>query len=265
MATMREFKEGQVIFRENEPGDTAYLIERGRVEIVKGSGKATVHLAYIEANEPFGEMSMIDEKPRSATAVAVEPTVVQELHREDFLQNLEAHPKIAMNLLRLLFERLREADATIQELSRSQPRPVPALSSPFRGDPVKASPGLTVTLSALTAEARKTLPEDELQITRFPFRIGRQGEGGPATNDLSLPDGLPGRVSCNHAWIIKAGNRIGVSDRGSLTGSIIDGKRLGGPGSHPSTVFLSASESTLVLGDSASPYRFKISLSLADA
>ncbi len=239
MIRMREFKEGQVIFREADTGDTAYLIERGRVQIVKGSGKDAVHIAYIEANQPFGEMSMIDEKPRSATAIAVESTVAQELHREDFLQNLESHPKIAMNLLRLLFERLREADATIQQLSRAVPPQAPAQPSPFRREAARTGAEFVVTLSAMTAEARKALPEDAVRITRFPFRIS----------------------ACHDVSIIKAGNRIGVSDRGGLTGSILNGRRFGGPGSPASTIFLSSPEATLILGDDSSPYRFKIGIS----
>jgi CRP-like cAMP-binding protein len=265
MIRMREFKAGQVIFRENDPGETAYLIERGRVEIVKGSGKAAVHIAYIDANQPFGEMSMIDEKPRSATALAVEDTVVQELHREDFMENLESHPKIAMNLLRLLFERLREADATILQLSRSNPGAATMPPSRFRRETAKSEGAVVVTLCGITPEARKALPGDAVRITRFPFRIGRQCADESTPNDLSLRDEYPFRVSRHHVSIIKAGNRIGVSDRGSSTGSILDGQRLGGPGSRPSTVFLSSSEATLVLGDDSSPYRFKIGIGPADA
>jgi CRP-like cAMP-binding protein len=243
MIKMREFKEGEVIFREAEPGDTAYLIERGRVEIVKGSGKDAVHIAYIEANQPFGEMSMIDEKPRSATAIAVEPTVAQELNREDFLQNLESHPKIAMNLLRLLFERLREADATIQQLSRAIPPEATMQPSRFRREAATPAAQFVVTLSAMTPEARKVLTEDSVRITRFPFRIS----------------------TCHDVSIIKAGNRIGISDRGNSTGSILDGRRFGCPGSPASTIFLSSPEATLIVGDDNSPYRFKIGIVLAEA
>jgi CRP-like cAMP-binding protein len=265
MSKMREFKAGQVIFRENDAGDTAFLIERGRVEIVKGSGKATVHIAYIEANQPFGEMSMIDDKPRSATAVAVEDTVVQELHRDDFLQNLESHPKIAMNLLRLLFERLREADATILQLSRSSSLTAPTQPSRFRREQVNAGSEFVVTLSGITAEARAALPEEIVRITRFPFRIGRRSADESTDNDLSLPDEQPFRVSRHHVSIIKAGNRIGVSDRSSATGSMLNGQRFGGADSHASTIFLSSPEATLILGDETSPYQFKIGIDLAEA
>src|SRR5690242_15016533 len=66
------YEAGQVIFSENERGEIAYVIETGRVEVLKTINGLRVHLAYIEAGDPFGEMSLIDEKPRSATIVAVE-------------------------------------------------------------------------------------------------------------------------------------------------------------------------------------------------
>ena len=65
-------------------------------------GSEEVHLAYIGAGEPFGEMGMIDEKPRSATVVAVEMTIVRELHRDDFFQNMLKHTlEVAISLLKV--------------------------------------------------------------------------------------------------------------------------------------------------------------------
>src|SRR6516225_2616246 len=68
----RQYEPGEVIFRENDIGEIAYVIVSGRVEVLKNLGGQNIHIAYIGAGEPFGEMSMIDEKPRSATIVAVE-------------------------------------------------------------------------------------------------------------------------------------------------------------------------------------------------
>src|SRR5438309_9509586 len=109
MIAVRQYEPGDVIFSENDIGETAYVIERGRVEVLKNLDGSNVHIAYIGAGEPFGEMSMIDEKPRSATVVAVEKTTVRELHRDQFLQTLQTNPEIGITLLKILFERLREA------------------------------------------------------------------------------------------------------------------------------------------------------------
>src|SRR4029434_16810 len=77
--TLRQYEAGEVIVQENDLGETAYLIEQGQVEVSKELDGQHVHLAYLGAGAIFGEMSMIDEKPRSATVTAVTATVVSEL------------------------------------------------------------------------------------------------------------------------------------------------------------------------------------------
>jgi CRP/FNR family transcriptional regulator, cyclic AMP receptor protein len=84
--TLRRYNAGEVIVQENDLGETAYLIGQGRVEVTKELDGRNVHLAYLDVGEIFGEMSMIDEKPRSATVTAVTETVVSELHRDDFFE-----------------------------------------------------------------------------------------------------------------------------------------------------------------------------------
>ena len=110
MITLRRYEPGEVIIRENDFGETAYVIGQGQVEVTKELDGQNVHLAYIGVGETFGEMSMIDEKPRSATVTAVAPTVVSEIRRDEFFNSLQTDPKVAITLLRILFERLREAD-----------------------------------------------------------------------------------------------------------------------------------------------------------
>jgi CRP/FNR family transcriptional regulator, cyclic AMP receptor protein len=93
MTTLGRYAAGEVIIKENDFGDTAYLIEQGQVEVSKELDGQTVHLAYLRAGEIFGEMSMIDEKPRSATVTAVTATVVSELQRDDFSAAFRRTPK----------------------------------------------------------------------------------------------------------------------------------------------------------------------------
>src|SRR5215468_6000976 len=96
--TLRQYEAGEVIVQENDFGDTAYLIEQGQVEVSKELDGQTVHLAYLGAGEIFGEMSMIDEKPRSATVTAVTETVVSALRRDDFFHSFQTDPKVALAL-----------------------------------------------------------------------------------------------------------------------------------------------------------------------
>jgi len=117
----RRYEAGEVIIRENEVGETAYVIAQGKVEVSKQLDGQKVHLAYLGAGETFGEMSMIDEKPRSATVTAVTETFVSEIRRDDFFKSFQAEPKVALELLKVPFDRLREANARIlvEHLQRS--------------------------------------------------------------------------------------------------------------------------------------------------
>ncbi len=115
------YEAGEVIIRENEVGETAYVIAQGKVEVSKQLNGQKVHLSYLGVGEIFGEMSMIDEKPRSATVTAVTETLVSEIRREDFFISFQREPKAALELLKVPFDRLRKADARIllEHLQRS--------------------------------------------------------------------------------------------------------------------------------------------------
>ena len=80
-----------------------------------------MHLARLGVGEIFGEMSLIEERPRIATVRAVGKTVIREIPRAEFSQSLKKDPQVAMSLLKVLFERLREANATILQLQKEGP------------------------------------------------------------------------------------------------------------------------------------------------
>jgi hypothetical protein len=110
---LRRYQAGEVILQENEVGETAYIIEQGRVEVSKALHGLKVHLAFLGAGGIIGEMGIIDDKPRSATVTALEETVVREIHRDEFFHSLQTDPAMALHLLHSLFDRLREAHVTI--------------------------------------------------------------------------------------------------------------------------------------------------------
>jgi CRP-like cAMP-binding protein len=256
MVTARHYDAGEVIFSENDIGETAYVVESGRVEVLKKLDGKNVHLAYIGPGEPFGEMSMIDEKPRSASVVAVERTTLRELHRDEFLDSFQKQPEMAISLLSILFERLREADATILKLHRS----LPELLELPQNQAALLSSATAVYLEGLTPQANQALPKVPFKITKFPFTVGRRCSDPLVNNDLSITDSSPWKVSRHHLVFVKENGRIGVSDRGSHLGSWVDGTKLGGDGGHTSTHFFNGTEATLVLGNQSSPLRFKVSI-----
>jgi CRP-like cAMP-binding protein len=255
--TLSRYEAGEVIVQENDFGETAYVIEQGQVEVSKELDGQNVHLAYLGAGETFGEMSMIDEKPRSATVTAVTETVVSEIRRDDFFNSFQTDPKVALTLLKVLFERLREAHAMILQLQKADQHALvpkePLAVIPPRGQ-------LTITLEGVTPRAAAALPVNPFQITQFPFRIGRQSPDPLVYNDLMLPDSVPLQISRHHLAFIARAGQVGVVDRGSTLGSWVDGQQLGGPSGLSGPVFFTGAEGLLVLGSRDSPFRYRVSL-----
>ena len=100
------FKEGEIIFCEYEPGDTFYLIQSGRVQIVKILGDIEKTIDILQPGELFGEMAILEEAPRSATAIALDDIKALEFTRENFQVLMQGNPQIALKLLRLFTKRI---------------------------------------------------------------------------------------------------------------------------------------------------------------
>jgi CRP-like cAMP-binding protein len=110
------FHYGDEIVKENDPGDSAYIIKEGRVKIVKKTpDNQLVKLADLSAGEFFGEMSLFDDEARSATAYAQTPCILLRLMRDDLMDVLTEYPSIAVELIKIFVKRLRAADARIDQ------------------------------------------------------------------------------------------------------------------------------------------------------
>jgi len=108
-AREERFAAGQEVFKEGDPGDSVYVVRDGLVEISVVVGQNARHVfSQIGPGEMFGEMAVIEDKPRSASAVALKPTTVYRLTREEVLQLVEESPALALALLREISARLRE-------------------------------------------------------------------------------------------------------------------------------------------------------------
>ncbi|MDX1411729.1 MAG: cyclic nucleotide-binding domain-containing protein, partial [Nitrospirales bacterium] len=208
--------------------------------------------------EIFGEMSLIEERPRCATVKAIEETLLQEIPRADFSKSLQSDPDTALSLIKVLFERLREANSTIMQLQKDVPL---SCHLPDVGI-LQRENGLSTTifLEGLTPTAVKTLPTNPFEIKKFPFRIGRQSHDPLVTNDLMIPDSNPHQIAIHHLAFIQTKEGLGVVDRGSQFGSLLNGDQLGGVDGDPKPVMLTEPESILVLGHVTSPFKFKICL-----
>ena len=125
----RAFADGEIIFREGEPSRAAYLLSRGRVELVKLTEKTATRISLLRPGDMFGELGLLDESPRAATARAVGPVLVKEIPRQEFLQSSVAdvpQPSITLPSLGGLMDRLRGAVMPADETPASpEPKRTP--------------------------------------------------------------------------------------------------------------------------------------------
>lgn len=100
------FQKGDIIFCEFEPGDNFYLIQEGSVQIVKIMGNIEKIIDILYPAEVFGEMAILEEAPRSASAIANEKVKALEFNRQNFEVLMMGNPQIALKLLKLFTKRI---------------------------------------------------------------------------------------------------------------------------------------------------------------
>lgn len=106
----RHYKPGQIIFHEGDPGDALYVVRSGMVRIYTGgreNGFETSIILFGRPGDVFGELAVIDGAPRSASAKAMEDTLVYVMARETFQHHMELMPKLAINFMSLMSRKMR--------------------------------------------------------------------------------------------------------------------------------------------------------------
>jgi CRP-like cAMP-binding protein len=112
MQTFR-FTAGETILSEGETGHSAYLITVGSVEVILGKGDAAKRVGMLNAGEMFGEMSLIDPGPRSATVKAVTDTECVVSTYPEFVASIQKDPEKAIEFMRVLVRRLRQINELV--------------------------------------------------------------------------------------------------------------------------------------------------------
>jgi CRP/FNR family cyclic AMP-dependent transcriptional regulator len=159
----RRYARGQIIFAAGDPGDNLYLVESGTVKLAFTSAEGReVILDLMGPTDFFGDMALLDGESRSADAIALEPSVLCLLGRDQFLRFLEHRPRAAIVLLAFLSGRLRRdarllQDAAFLDVPARLARTILRLAK--RGaDGVTRTPRLTQTdLAGITGTTRETL------------------------------------------------------------------------------------------------------------
>jgi len=113
-AVLRRYRRDEVIVRQGEMGLGLYIVVHGRVKVERTcNGGPPVKVAELAAEQFFGEMSVVDDKPRSATVTTIEDTECLLLTRDSFVSLMQKYPEIPIRVARLLAERLRKTSETL--------------------------------------------------------------------------------------------------------------------------------------------------------
>ncbi len=126
------YEKGARIFSQNDPGGSLYVVVNGRVGIEQEKRAGSfVRLSEADAYSYFGETNFFDNSPRSTSAVAIRDTLLLQLRREPVIEFVREDPNLALDLINVLSERLRENNDRLAELTRSQPKQLDKLFNKF--------------------------------------------------------------------------------------------------------------------------------------
>lgn len=112
----KEVAAGEVVFREEDFGDEMYLVRSGQISIHQELGDGPSLIETVMPGGYFGEMAIIDDLPRTATATAEVDTSLLVLHKNDFRTAVQDYPDIAFEIFREFTRRLRRSDRKYREL-----------------------------------------------------------------------------------------------------------------------------------------------------
>ena len=249
MESVKTFQPGEVVIQEGARDSCAYIILSGTVEVFKRAGDRDVRVAVLGRGQVFGEMGLIENRPRSATVKALSELEVKRIDRPQFNELLQKKPSVLIPIIKCLFERLRQAgDMLVQGGPDSEAAMVPQRR-------------IDVVMEGQTAEAKQALGHCKLQVSKFPFLIGRDTHDLDTDvfyhNDLFIKEEKPYVVSRNHLAITMEKGTVWVLDRGSAFGTIVNGVEIGGE-SGLYRARLDEEENQVIVGPATSKFIFLV-------
>ena len=208
------YKAGTVIIEEGARGQAMFVIESGSVEIFRTEGGTVRTVRTLAAGDFFGEMGLLEDQPRTASARAATDCTVLVLDASALDALLRAHPEVAIRMLRAMAGRLREAGAEgrAREVEKSaRPGETPAATAP-------AAPGTLVT----SVGAELPLPE-KAEVT-----LGRPDAVSGFRPDIDLgPLDTQHLTSRRHAKLVREDGALFVLEEvGTANGTFVNGKRI---------------------------------------
>jgi CRP/FNR family cyclic AMP-dependent transcriptional regulator len=117
----RAFSAGSIVFREGDKADHMYVIQSGKVRITRAVGSQDAHLALLGPGEFFGEMAVVNNRPRSATATVVEDSRLLAIDAKTLETMLRSNTEIAVRLIQKLADRLEQTNRQVEVLLYREP------------------------------------------------------------------------------------------------------------------------------------------------
>jgi CRP-like cAMP-binding protein len=257
------YRAGETIFREGDYSTDAYIVRHGTVEIyVTRDGER--RLAVLHEGAVFGELALLTDQVRTASVRALDDAELIVIDQDGFLEMWRRQPDVLLPLLRVIFERVRDIVSLANELSLDDRNR--SIVAAHLGDTESVAGHVPermphVVLEGATPAAREALEDAPLTIGRFPFRIGSDGGSDRlfVHNDLVLPPRDTAPVARNHCMFVNADGRCMLIDRGTRTGTFLNGERIGGLRT-PSRIELPGGRSEIAIGGPRSLYRFRVTV-----
>jgi CRP-like cAMP-binding protein len=216
-----EHTAGEDVFREGDLGTEMYIVHAGQVEILKLVDGEEKQLAVLEKGDFFGEMSLLEELPRAATARALTDVKLLAINGSTFDQMLRGNPEIGVRMMRKLSRRLRQTDQLLEQTMASS------------SDAAAARAGIPLRDAPVAAQGPEVLLH-EASGMEFHLAAGSEttlGRKDPVTNiypdvDLTPVDGQRS-ISRRHAKVYRRNDKLFVAeDLGTMNGTYVNGRRL---------------------------------------
>lgn len=116
----RSYSNGEIIFREGEKGEAMYVIQAGKVKITKSTASGDVTIATLESGDIFGEMSLFDRLPRSATATAYGDARILSIDKKKLFASIDKDPTLVFKILETMSKRIRRLNEDFTALKKNR-------------------------------------------------------------------------------------------------------------------------------------------------
>ncbi|MCI0413587.1 cyclic nucleotide-binding domain-containing protein [bacterium] len=215
------FKKGELVFTEGELGSEMFIIQSGKVRIFKNIDGFDQTLTVLEKGDFFGEMSILEGMPRSASAEAEEDCDLIKINSANFVAMIKSNIEIAIRIMRKLSLRLREANVQIEKLMHASTEMLSLTEAGAK--PKSRKDAQEVKAYLVSTMSGKTFP-----IIKSESYVGRVDRVTGAVPDIDLSDEDPKRfISRRHAKIVKDDENFQlVEEIGTVNGTFLNNQRL---------------------------------------